>query len=328
MHGSTEWALAGRAPAGTLPPVSKSPRLQQSFVVPRSLAGERLDRVLEALSGDLSRSQAQKSVRRGDVFVDGRRVLRSNGALSKGQTLRIERDAPPVRLLFEDEALLVAVKPAGWITHRADRSDAPDFSAHLDASFGPLPTDRGDERPGVVHRLDRETSGVLVVARTSESLTALQDQFRERTVTKRYFALISCPPREDVLVFDSPLAAVPGTLDRQRTDPDGKPARTDVQIVARTADHALCECTIHTGRRHQIRVHLAEAGHPVVGDVLYGTKKQRPLKGSIPPPRLALHASHLAFDHPTSGERLAFDAPLPEDLASIVRGQGLSTPGA
>ena len=299
-------------------------RIRQTLVVPKALAGERLDRAIEALTGDLSRSQAQKAVRRGDVQLDGKRVVRSNGTVSKGQTVSVERDAPPARVLHEDATLLVALKPAGWITHRADRSDAPDLAAHLDERFGPLPTARGDERPGIVHRLDRETSGLLVVARTDAALDALQDQFRARTVTKRYLAVVSGVPRADELEFEGAIGPVPGTLDRQRVDPDGKPARTDVRVLARAPQHALLECTIHTGRRHQIRVHLAEAGFPVLADPLYGTKSHRPLpRGVAPAPRLALHAGHLAFDHPVSAERASFDAPLPPDLAPLTAALGL-----
>lgn len=304
-------------------------KVRETMRVPSALAGERLDSALEALFDGLTRSQAQKAVRRGEVRVDGRKVARSNGRVDGGATLEVTRDAPAAEVLHEAEDHVVAVKPAGWITHRADRSDAPDLAAHLDARFGPLAGARGDDRPGVVHRLDRATSGVLVFARTDAALQALQDQFRARTVDKRYLALVSGVPREDALRLDAPIGPVAGTVDRQGVDhADGKDALTEVRVLGRAADHALVECHLHTGRRHQIRVHLAEAGHPVVGDDLYGTKQQRPLPRRAPaPPRLCLHAWRLAFDEPGGGARVSYEARVPRDIGATLEGLGLGVPG-
>ena len=294
--------------------------------VPGSLAGQRLDRVLDQLEPDLSRSQLQKLVRRGRVRLNGKRVLRSNGAVPRGAVLEIAREEPggpqggggpaEATVLHEDADLLVVVKPSGWLTHAADRARAADLAAHLEARFGPLPTSRGVDRPGVVHRLDRETSGVLVFARSEAVLRALQDQFRAHTVGKRYLALVTGRPAPSFTV-DAPLGPVPGKADRQMVDAaDGKEAVTEVELVEQFERHALVACTIRTGRRHQIRVHLTARGLPVAGDPLYGTRAHAPLPGGRL--RLALHAERLAFDHPGTGERVAFEAPLPRDLSAAV----------
>lgn len=303
-------------------------KVRETMRVPSALAGERLDAVLEALFDGLSRAQAQKAVRRGEVRVDGRKVARSNWRVDGGAVVEVTREAPAAEVLRETEDYVVAIKPAGWITHHADRSDAPDLAAHLDGRFGPLAGARGDDRPGVVHRLDRATSGVLVFARTDAALQALQDQFRARTVDKRYLALVTGVPREDALRLDAPIGPVAGTVDRQGVDhADGKDALTEVRVLGRAEGHALVECDLHTGRRHQIRVHLAEAGHPVVGDDLYGTKQQRALPRRAPaPPRLCLHAWRLAFDEPTGGARVSFEAPVPRDIGATLEGLGLAVP--
>ena len=292
-------------------------KILQTYVVPKSLDGQPLDRVIEGLLGDVSRSQAQKLVRRGNVLVRGKRVVRSNGRLPKGTEVSIETDAPRPEVLHEDESILVALKPAGLLTHGIEGTQQPDLASELNKHFGPLPDSRGDERPGIVHRLDRETSGVLVVARTEEALRHLQDQFRDRTVTKRYLALVSGVLHEDTVTMDLPIGPVPGKADRQQVDHEnGKEARTEARCLEALGEHALLECEIFTGRRHQIRVHLAEQGYPVLADPMYGTKRQIPLPAGVPmPPRLALHAAMLGFDHPVTNKRLEFDTPLPSDLA-------------
>ncbi|MBL6758062.1 MAG: RluA family pseudouridine synthase [Planctomycetes bacterium] len=288
--------------------------------VPAALAGQRLDRVLDQLHGDLSKAQLQKLVRRGRVKLNGRKVLRSNGKVAKGAVLEVGRERseaePQVAILHEEEDFLVVVKPAGWLTHAADRSKVVDLAGHLEATHGPLPTSRGVDRPGVVHRLDRDTSGVLVFARNEETLKVLQDQFRAHTVGKRYLALVTGRPEQNFTV-DAPLGPVPGKADRQMVDDaDGKDATTEVEVLEQFGQHALLACTIRTGRRHQIRVHLTARGLPVAGDHLYGTRAHVPLPGGRV--RLALHAERLSFDHPRSGERLTFEAPLPPDLSAAL----------
>ena len=298
---------------------------RSTYVISKKISGERLDRALELLVGDLSLSQAQKLVRRGKVRIGGKVVARSNGRVQKGAEVQVEREAPKpsISVLHEDADLLVVVKPTALLTHAADRKpDSDDLASQLDRDYGPLPTSRGLERPGIVHRLDRETSGVLVVARNEPTLEALQDQFRQRSVLKVYHCIASGVPLETDFTMDEPLGPVAGKADRQCVDhANGKDARTDVTVLQSFGSHSLLACTLHTGRRHQIRVHLAARGFPVLADPLYGSEQQRPLPEAVPSaPRLALHAQALAFTHPTSGERLHFETELPLDLQATEQG--------
>ncbi len=300
------------------------PAPTERFTVPKALTGQRLDKVLEALVDGYSKAQLQKLVRRGHVRLRGKRVVRSNGKVNKGDEITIEHDPvtavpppPEIEILYEDDELLVVVKPTGMLTHGTDRAKGDDLAAVLDVKYGPLPTSRGIERPGIVHRLDRETSGVLVVARDEATLVALQDQFRSRSVEKDYLALVSGHVTESMRI-DEPIGPVPGKSDRQQVDhADGRDAVTDIDVLESFEAHTLVSCRIHTGRRHQIRVHLAAHGYPVVGDPLYGTKRQVPLPTGQS--LLALHALRLAFDHPRTGERLAFEAPLSTEFDDALR---------
>ncbi len=296
------------------------------YRVPPSLAGQRLDRVLEALCRERTRAQLQKLVRRGQVRLDGRRVRRSNVTVGGQAEIQIQLEAPQpaaepaVEVLHEDEHLVVVHKPAGLLTHPAPRSEAPDVAGALSERYGPLPTLLGEERPGIVHRLDRETSGALVVARTSEAMQGLRELFRRQAVEKIYAALVSGRPPTEPFEVDAALEPVPGKLDRQRIarGPGGKAALTRMRTVEAFANHALVHCRPKSGRRHQIRVHLASLSLPVVGDKLYGTKQHRPLPGGLRPKRQALHALGLAFRHPIDGTQVNCEAPLPGDFASIL----------
>lgn len=302
--------------------------------VPPRLGGKRLDQVLDQLVDTHSRAQLQKLVRKGRVRVDGKRVVRSNIGVSAGARIRIQFDAPaghepaappalePLTVVFADEHLIVVDKPAGWLPHPAPRSEAPSVAEELRRLYGPLPTPFGTERGGIVHRLDRETSGLMVAGRTAEVMHALKDQFRERTVEKLYAAFVAGRPTSDRFHVEGPLGAVPGKHDRQQLNPPGpgKESETEFEVVERYPAHALVHCRPRTGRRHQIRVHLAARGLPVVGDALYGTRTAASLPRDCPAPRRhALHAGGLGFLHPHTSERVSFRAPLPADLEDLRR---------
>jgi len=293
--------------------------------VPDSLAEKRLDHVLDRLVPDHSRSRLQKLVRRGRVRIDGRRIVRSNVRVPGKAAIEVELESSSeprsLRIVHEEASFLVVDKESGTLTHRADRTKDPALADHLEASHGPLSRLAGNERPGIVHRLDRETSGLLVVARSDEAMRALKHAFAARNVEKRYLALVHGVPVEESFEITDPIGPVPGKADRQQVHPPtgAKSARTGITLVEAFGQHALLCCTPHTGRRHQIRVHLAAHGLPVMKDPLYGTRRQTPLPPHIPaPPRLALHAAGLTFPHPGSGEHVAFEADLPEDLRRTV----------
>lgn len=283
------------------------------------MRGVRFDRALAQLVPDRTRSQLQKLVRRGRVKVNGRRVVRSNFDLSGGEEVLLfleQVDAPTdgpagaeLDVVHVDDDLVVVDKAPGMLVHPTEVLTGGTVSELAVARFGRLPSIPDQNRPGIVHRLDRETSGLLVLARTPDALDALQDQFRSRTVEKHYLALVHGNPREDAFEVDRPLGPVPGHRDLQRIAADGRAAFTRFEVVERLRGFALVACHPTTGRRHQLRVHLASVGHPIAGDKLY-----RPEQDRVPASRLphhALHAGELGFRHPRSGAPLRFEAPLP-----------------
>jgi 23S rRNA pseudouridine1911/1915/1917 synthase len=313
------------------------------LLVPPESAGERLDRFLAQLPEIGSRAVAERLLGGGAVLVDGRARAKSY-KLEGGEELEFEPPAAPTSTLepeamdlvvpYEDEHLLVVDKPSGIVVHPA-RGHARGTLVHgllaLDAeagstggqAAGPRPEDRaayggprgGDEpdRPGIVHRLDRDTSGLLVVARSAEAHRALQDLVRARGVTREYAALVVGRPRSRSGTIEAPIG-------RDRHDPLRHSLDTDVPRHAVThfeveelfTRHALLRVTLETGRTHQIRVHLAAIDLPVSGDPLYGRA------GDLGLERQFLHARRLAFTHPITGEAVDVSSPLPPDLDAAL----------
>lgn len=301
---------------------------RRQFLATRDLAGLRLDVAVARLAGDLSRTRVQRLLAGGNILVDGR-AAKAATRLRGGERVEVELpDAGPtglvpqdlpLRVLYQDEDLLVIDKAAGMAVHPARGTP---HSTVVNALLHRLGEGPG-ARLGLVHRLDKHTSGCLAVARGEAALAALQEAFKARRVEKVYLAL--CHGRlaaEGQL--DTPYARHP----RERTRftgrvPAARRAVTAWRVVERFGDAAtLAEVTLHTGRTHQIRVHLAEAGHPLLADATYGgRRREERLPAGHPARRAAeaigrqaLHAWKLAFDHPRSGRRVAFEAPLPEDF--------------
>lgn len=299
--------------------------VQTVVTVTPQLSGTRLDQALDSLVEGPSKALLQKLVRRGRVRIDGKRVLRSNVRVQRGQKLEVqleEATPPEIPIRYEDEHLLVVEKPAGILTHPTERHVRGTLAQALELRFGSLPTLAGVDRPGVVHRLDRETSGLIVIARTDAAMRGLQNAFRHRRVAKTYFALVYGAPSAERFTADRALGPQPGHKDRQAAlaPPEGKEARTSFEVGERLGDVTLVVCRPETGRRHQIRVHLADLGLPLVGDEMYrGRADVRDLPAYAPiPKRHALHAAGIAFDHPVTGVRIDLDSPLPPDLARLV----------
>lgn len=293
-------------------------------VVPSALAGERLDRVV-ALMADVSRSVATTVIAAGGVTVDGETASSGKIRLVEGQEVTVDPESipqvePPAAddtvefaVVHVDEAVIVVDKPAGLVVHPGAGNPDHTLVNGLLARFPEL-RDVGEPfRPGIVHRLDAGSSGLLVVARSQAAADALIEQFTRHAATREYVALVWGHPTASHGVIDAPIG-------RDRRDPlkmavvaDGRRARTEYEVVdlfAAPAPLALLHCRLETGRTHQIRVHLASIGHPLVGDVTYG--QRRPILGLERP---FLHAATLAFDHPTSAERLTFHSPLAPDLS-------------
>jgi 23S rRNA pseudouridine1911/1915/1917 synthase len=309
------------------------------------VAGVRLDVALARLAPELSRARVQRLVDDGRVRVDGR-PAKASSRLRGGETIELELPPPepsglvaqdlPLAVLYEDRDLLVLDKAAGMVVHPARGSPHSTvvnaLLHHLRAGApgaSPAPGERGLDalRLGLVHRLDKDTSGCLVVAKTDAALAALQAQFKGRTVEKRYLALC-----HGLLAPEGRLETAYGRHPRDRTRFTGRveSARRAVTQwrAAETfgAGATLAEVTLHTGRTHQIRVHLAEAGHPLLADALYGGTRREARLAPDHPVRLAaaaigrqaLHAWRLTFAHPRTGRRVELEAPIPDDLGRAL----------
>jgi len=278
---------------------------------------QRIDKVLAALASEFSRSHLQEVIAQGHVLLDGVAVTTASRRVRAGQRLQVTLwpTAPALAftpqhmvlaIVHEDEHLLVLDKPAGLVVHPA----AGNWSGTLlngllahHAAAARLP------RAGIVHRLDKDTSGLMVVAKSLPAMTALVRAIAAREVQRVYRALAHGVAAWPALTIEAPIGRDPRARTRMAVVAGGKPARTDVACLARGSAASGLRCTLHTGRTHQIRVHLASRGHPLVGDKLYGGRADFGLQ------RQGLHAERLAFAHPLSGQSLAFERPLPPDLA-------------
>jgi 23S rRNA pseudouridine1911/1915/1917 synthase len=307
--------------------------------VPGSLDGVRVDRAVAMLTG-VTRSVAAGLVAGGQVHVDGRAVALRSAPLVAGTELRVvlprapaaaltPDSAVPFTVVYEDPSLVVVDKPAGVVVHPGAGNRTGTLIAGLLARFpdiAALAEGAADaQRPGIVHRIDRGTSGLLVVARTPEAYRDLVRQMGERTVGRRYLALVARHVPDSRGVVEAPIGRSTRTPVLMTVSAAGRPARTAYDVLTRLdvvtgvsgpVDVAatFLACTLDTGRTHQIRVHLSAIGHPVLGDDRYG----RPPAGVLPPGRLFLHAAELAIDHPATGERMAWTSALPPDLASVL----------
>lgn len=302
--------------------------------MPEGAAGERLDRHLAQRLG-LPRNQVQRWIRDGRVRVDGTAVKPSL-ALAGGEWLEVEAPPPPasgiapedgpLAVLHEDDAIVVLDKPAGLTVHPGAGREEGTLVHRLLGRYPELEGVGGAGRPGVVHRLDRDTSGVLVVARTPEAYRTLQRAFAERRVDKRYLAIVHGTPGPPDGVIESPIGRHPRRRKemtvRPAAGPGARPARTLFRTLAAGRGIALLEVDLETGRTHQIRVHLKSVRHPIVGDPVYGEARWKELPGPVRGPlrrfpRPALHAWRLAFGHPGTGQRVQFQAPVPDDLRRL-----------
>ncbi|MCY4072167.1 MAG: RluA family pseudouridine synthase [Chloroflexi bacterium] len=301
---------------------------EQKFHLTAGAGKQRLDLfVLEHLEG-LSRAQVQKLIRAGRVLVDGR--VEKAGFRFKGgegveinmplsEEVSVEPEDIELEIVYEDDDLAVINKAAGMVVHPGAGNKGGTLVNALLARYPELAEMMDDpetgDRLGIAHRLDRGTSGLLVAARKKTILMALMRQFQERSVDKLYLALVEKRPESDKGLVDAPIARHPRQRARMAVRRDGRTAQTEFRVLDDDfqGNRALLELRLLTGRTHQIRVHMAFIGSPVVGDPVYGYRKQR-----VKLKRQFLHASALAFDHPGTGERMRFESELPRGLADLL----------
>ena len=294
--------------------------------IPRVLDGERIDRVISMLCGT-TRSRASQIVASGGVRIDGKAVLTRSRRVAEGEVLEVdglaesahgppEADAGvPLTVVHADEHLVVVDKSAGMTVHPGAGRAAGTLVNGLLAAFPDLAGVGDPGRPGIVHRLDAGTSGLMAVARTPEAYESLVQQLAARTVARRYLALAWGRFESPEGVVDAPVGRSGGDRTRMTVSARGRPARTRYRVEQEFGDPevTLVECRLETGRTHQVRVHLTAIGHPLVGDARYGG--DRP---AVALRRPFLHAWRLGLDHPATGERLEFTSPLPPDLEEVL----------
>ena len=326
--------------------------------VPASLEGERLDRSLSLLLS-ISRSQASKLVAEGSVLHKGKTLTAPATRLASGATLRINAEAlenlhptlaadpdVPVEIVYEDPDLLVLEKAPNVVVHPGSGNATGTLVAGLLARFPEIAEVGESDRPGIVHRLDKGTSGLMAAARSGKAYESLVEMFSEHKVRREYLALCHGVPQNDQGTIDAPIGRSFHRPTEMAITANGRDAITHYEVIERLADAALLKCQLETGRTHQIRVHLSAIGHPLLGDTTYGKKLPKNLPRDLPdnltqdhshnlpqdptqnlsrnlpenilPARPALHSSHLALTHPTTSQPLAFSSPLPTDLTQIL----------
>jgi len=285
--------------------------------------GERLDKIIPAHVPDLSRATAQRLVKTGEVTVNGR-PSRPSYRVQVGDEVAVrvpaEMPAPvvpeniPLDVIYEDDVLLVVNKPAGMVVHPAYGHASGTLVNAVLAHCPQVADVGGPDRAGVVHRLDKDTSGLILIAKDGVTRAALQRQFKRRRVAKAYLALVEgqVQPREGVV--EAPVGRNKRQRKKMAVVRSGREARTLYRAIEYFADNTLLEVHPHTGRTHQVRVHLAWLGYPIVGDVVYGRRRQRLLRT-----RHFLHAARIRFSHPVTSKEVEFEAPLPPELAAVLK---------
>ena len=288
--------------------------------------GRRLDVQLSEASG-LSRSRVASLMEAGYCLVDGETCRKAGTKLPEGRAVVLTVPAPreaapqaediPLEVLYEDDDLAVIVKPRGMVVHPAAGHEDGTLVNALLARLSSLSGIGGELRPGIVHRLDKDTSGLMMVAKNDETQTALSGMLKDRRIEKHYLALVEGTLKETEGRVDAPIGRSKKDRKKMAVDPEGREAATEWRTVAEGRNCTLLDVHILTGRTHQIRVHMRSIHHPVCGDPLYGYEKGTAV------PCLMLHAFSLRFAHPRTGEVLCFRAPVPEDFRKGLKSSGI-----
>lgn len=303
----------------------------EQFVVERSLPGERLDRFLADRYPAVSRGSLQRLIEGGFIRVDGE-IVKATHSPRAGETVSVtwpeakpaeaKPEDIPLDVLFEDDDLLVLNKAAGIVVHPAAGNEEHTLvNALLHHCRGQLSGIGGVARPGIVHRLDKDTTGCLVVAKNDETHLRLSEQFAGRTTEKTYLALLCGEVPRESGEIRAAIARHPSHRKRMAVSAgDGRDALTTYRVRERLRYSTLVEAQLHTGRTHQLRVHFQHLGFPIVGDQTYGARRNQNFEelSGFKPPRILLHAQKLALIHPRTGRRRVFNAPIPEDFTKAI----------
>ncbi|MGE5629248.1 MAG: RluA family pseudouridine synthase [Solirubrobacterales bacterium] len=292
------------------------------FLIEENNSGMRLDKYLSTCLNYKSRSYIQGIIEKGNVIVNGK-IKKSNYSIKFMDKIEITIPEPielnikpeniPLDILYEDSEVIVINKLQGMVVHPASGVYTGTLVNALLMHCKDLSGINGVTRPGIVHRIDKDTSGVIVIAKNDNSHNFLAAQLKEHTMTRVYYALVEGVLKEDNGRVEAPLGRHPQEKIKMAIVKDGKHAATNYRVIERFKNHTLVECVLETGRTHQIRVHMAHIGHPLVGDPVYGYKKQRfKLNGQL------LHAMRLGFIHPLSKGYMEFESPLPEYFNKVL----------
>ncbi|WP_163194783.1 RluA family pseudouridine synthase [Clostridium thermarum] len=295
---------------------------EHNYIVDVAYNGLRIDKFLSISMEDKSRSYIQGLIEDEAVKVNNK-IVKSNYKLKTGDVveavipdpveLSVEAEDIPLEILYEDSDVLVVNKPQGMVVHPAAGNQSGTLVNAILNHCSDLSGINGVIRPGIVHRIDKDTSGVLVIAKNDNSHNKLAEQLKDHSMTRVYMALVEGVLKADEGTVDAPLARHPIERKKIAVVKDGRRAVTHYKVVERFNNATLVECRLETGRTHQIRVHMAHIGHPLVGDPVYGYRKQRfRLEGQL------LHARLLGFIHPTTGEYMEFETPLPDYFKKVI----------
>lgn len=295
-----------------------------SFIIQIEDSGERIDTFLGKAIDNVSRSYIQKLIKEGNVLIDSKVVTKKNIKLEEDmevlinvpepEILKVEAEDIPINIVYEDECLMIVNKPQGMVVHPAPGNYTGTLVNAIMYHADHLSSINGVIRPGIVHRIDKDTSGVLMIAKDNQAHNSLASQLKEKTTKRVYVAIVYGKMSKDEGTISAPIARHPKDRLRMAVVQGGKDAVTHYKVIRRFKNYTMVELRLETGRTHQIRVHMTHIGHPLLGDLVYGNAK-----GKIKYEGQMLHAKLLGFNHPRTGEYMEFDSELPEYFQNIIK---------
>ena len=297
----------------------------KKYIVDEEEQGKRLDVYIVSKDSDVTRTSAQRQIEQGNVTINGKKTTKVSYKVSDGDEIEIEEKEPveielkaqdiPVDIVYEDKDIIVVNKPKGMVVHPANGNpDGTLVNAIMAICKDSLSGIGGEIRPGIVHRLDKDTSGLLIVAKNDMAHVNMSEQIKRHEVKKTYIALVRGVVKENEATIDMPIGRSNSDRKKMAVTKNGKNAVTHIKVLKRYDKYTLLEVNIETGRTHQIRVHLAHIGYPVIGDYIYSNgKNEFGIVGQC------LHAKSLEFKHPITGEKMKLEAPLPEYFENVIK---------